>query len=124
MLEAGAKGYLPKESAHEELIQAIEVVAQGRSYLSPLIARTVIDDYIHGAGQSKTAQKSANLTPKETEVLQLIAEGKSSKEIASVLNVGVRTIETHRHQILKKLNLSGIAEITKYAIRHGLISIE
>ncbi len=123
MLKAGAKAYLPKDADSDELILAIRTLIQGRQYISPLVAGDVIDDFVR-TKKSDGPADSDLLTTKEIEVLQLIAEGKSSKEIASELNNSVRTVEAHRARIMKKLNLTGVAELTKYAVRHGLVSIE
>lgn len=123
MLRAGAKGYLPKDTDSSELLEGIHAVMNNKSYLSPLVADGVLSDYLESKKDLKGATSSA-LTPKETEVLQLIAEGKSSKEIATELDISVRTVEAHRGNIMKKLKVSGVAELTKYAIRHGLIVID
>jgi len=123
MLEAGALGYLLKDAAAEELLAALTVVARGETYLSPAIAGDVVDEAIRG-GPSSSRGPERPLTTREREVLQLIAEGKSSKEIAAVLHIAVPTVETHRHQIMERLHLRTIAELTKYAIREGLTSAE
>ena len=120
MLHAGAAGYLLKDSAFQELAQAVRTVAQDQAYLSPPIAKAVITNY---AGRSSRRKASA-LTPREREVLQLLAEGKNTKEIASALNVSVKTVETHRAQIMERLDLHSVAELTKFAIREGLTSLE
>jgi DNA-binding NarL/FixJ family response regulator len=133
MLKAGASGYLLKDAASEELIQAIRTVAGGKTYLSPQIADVVVDDYLRrlplaGGGQSSApvSERSAYaaLTPREREVLQLMAEGKATKQIAMILHVSIKTVETHRRQLMEKLNLHSVAELTKYAIREGLTSVE
>jgi two-component system, NarL family, response regulator NreC len=123
MLEAGACGYLLKDCAFEELATAIRNVAGGNKYLSPRIAEVVVKGYLdkvpgpsHGSGTL--------LTPREREVLQLLAEGMSAKEVAVHLNVSVKTVETHRRNTMVKLNMRSIAELTKYAVREGLVSIE
>jgi DNA-binding NarL/FixJ family response regulator len=122
MLEAGACGYLLKDSAFDELARAIRTVGSGQTYLSPAIAGTVVEEYLTGgAGPQGPA---ASLTPREREVLQLIAEGLSTKRIASRLGVSVKTVETHRRQMMEKLGVQSVAELTKYAIREGLTSIE
>jgi len=120
MLHAGASGYLLKDCAFQELAQAIRTVARNQAYLSPRIAGVVVTDY---AGRLPTT-KVAALTPREREVLQLLAEGKNTKEIASALNVSVKTVETHRAQIMGRLDLHSVAELTKFAIREGLTSLE
>lgn len=125
MLRAGASGYLLKDCASQELANAIVQVAGGKKYLSPEITGVVIDDFLLGRGSSEeVATAASQLSPREREVLQLIAEGWSTKQIASHLYVSIKTIETHRRQIMKKLDLHSIADLTKYAIREGLTSIE
>ena len=122
MLKAGASGYLLKDSAFEELTQAIRTVMAGQPYLSPRITDVVIKEYIHHLPANETTVFTA-LSAREREVLQLLTEGKATKQIASCLNVSVKTIETHRQQIMEKLNIHSIAELTKYAIREGLTSL-
>jgi len=123
MLEAGAVGYLLKNSASEELLTALEAVMRGETYLSPAIAGSVVAQAIHGGATARPGEERP-LSVREREVLQLVAEGKSSKEIGAILNIAVPTVETHRRQIVEKLNLRTIAELTKYAIREGLTSSE
>lgn len=123
MLKAGASGYLLKDCANEELIQAIRAVAAGKTYLSPAIAETVVQSYAHGP-TAKTAPNLDQLTPRECEVLQLVAEGLAGKQMAARLNISVKTIDSHRHQIMERLNLHSVAELTKFAIREGLTSLE
>lgn len=119
MLKAGASGYLLKDCANEEFIRAIRAVAAGQTYLSPAVAGKVTEDYVRLAkGQSLPASKT--LSAREREVLQLVAEGWGSKQIAGELGVGVKTVESHRHQIMEKLNVHSVAELTKFAIREGL----
>ncbi len=126
MLKAGASGYLLKHCAFEELGLAIHAVAENRIYLSPEITDVVIDDYISITAPKviKGCVNHAALSSREKEVLQMLAEGKSTKDIAAVLNLSVKTIETHRHNIMEKLNLFSIAELTKYAIAEGLTTLE
>lgn len=124
MLRAGAAGYLLKDCASQELANAIHQVAGGKKYLSPEITGVVIDDFLLGASPGEALTVSSQLSAREREVLQLIAEGWSTKQIAAHLYVSVKTIETHRRQIMKKLDLHTIADLTKYAIREGLTSIE
>jgi two-component system response regulator NreC len=124
MLRAGASGYLLKDCASQELANAIVQVAGGKKYLSPEITGVVIDDFLLGGSSEEVATAASPLSPREREVLQLIAEGWSTKQIASHLYVSIKTIETHRRQIMKKLDLHAIADLTKYAIREGLTSIE
>jgi DNA-binding NarL/FixJ family response regulator len=130
MFAAGAVGYLLKSSASEELIRAIQTVTANLKYVSPAVTGTFIDDYVAQAAPSAfLANEAPAATPKplslrEREVLQLLAEGKSSKEIATRLNIAATTVESHRRQIMDKLNLRTIAELTKYAVREGLTSLE
>ena len=123
VLKAGASGYLLKESAFEELADAIRTAAAKKVYLSPQIASELVDDYVR---MSKDPGPSVfdSLSPREREVLQLIAEGQSTKEVARVLKVSVKTVETHRRQLMNKLKLYSVAELTRYAIREGLVSLE
>ena len=123
MLEAGASGYLLKEAAFEELVQAIHTVMTGRFYLGKGITGLVIEDYVRRGGES-VPSRGLSLTPREREVLQLVAEGKSTKEVAGLLHVSVKTVETHRQHIMEKLDLHSIAELTKYAIREGITTLE
>ena len=122
MLRAGAKAYLPKEDAFEELVRAIRAVIGGRVYLSPRVAGGVVDDCL-GVDSGGRANAFAQLSPREREVLQLMAEGRATKEIAGDLSLSVKTVETHRRQIMEKLNLFSVAELTKYAIREGLTDV-
>ncbi len=124
MLRAGASGYLLKDCASQELANAIVQVAGGKKYLSPEITGVVIDDFLLGGSSEEVTTAASPLSPREREVLQLIAEGWSTKQIASHLYVSIKTIETHRRQIMRKLDLHAIADLTKYAIREGLTSIE
>jgi DNA-binding NarL/FixJ family response regulator len=121
MLEAGASGYLLKACAFEELAGAVGTVVANQTYLSPEIAGVVVEDYLHRLPMTDSEASSA-LTRREREVLQLLAEGWPNKKIASHLCVSVKTVHTHRQQIMDKLNLRSIAELTKYAIREGLTS--
>jgi DNA-binding NarL/FixJ family response regulator len=122
MFEAGAVAYVPKNVAFEELAQAINAVIQGQRYLSPAVTGAVIEGYLRK--QAPAAAPGTSLSPREREVLQLLAEGNSSKDIASRLNLSVATVETHRRQIAAKLDIHSVAELTKYAIREGLTSLD
>lgn len=122
MLKSGASGYLLKDCAFEELARAIRSVMNGDTYLSPTISRAVIDDYLHRI--SDNISNEDVLTNREKEVLQLLAEGKSTKQIAKALYVSTKTIETHRRQIMDKLNIHNVAELTKFAIRKGFTSLD
>jgi DNA-binding NarL/FixJ family response regulator len=123
MFDAGAKGYLLKECAFEEVMRAIRVVQQGELYLSPKITGAVLEDYLERMRGDSAADRPS-LTPREREVLQLLAEGKNAKEIAFLLDVNISTVETFRHLIMKKLRLNTVAELTRYAIREGLTFID
>ena len=123
VLHAGASGYLLKDCAFEECIDAIHAVAHNKVFLSSQITKIVVEDYIHSSSNGETSVFSV-LTDREREVLQLIAEGKSTKEISSILCVSVKTVEAHRKNIMGKLDLNSIAELTKYAVREGLTSID
>jgi DNA-binding NarL/FixJ family response regulator len=122
ILQAGASGYLLKDAAFDELSRAIDTLLEGRVYLSPDVAGVVVHDYL---GKLDTASSGeVVLSPREREVLQLLAEGRATKEIASDLDVSVKTVETHRKNIMDKLGLRSIAELTKYAVREGLTPLD
>ena len=121
-LKAGAKGYLLKDSAEADLIRAVHAVADGKSFFSPAVSKVLLDDYVRKLQRSGTEDPYDLLTPREREVLQLVAEGKSNKEVAQLLNLSVYTIETHRSNIMEKLNLHGVPELILYAVRKGIIS--
>jgi DNA-binding NarL/FixJ family response regulator len=123
MLDAGASGYLLKDCAFEELARAIRSVSMGQTYLSPGVTDIVVKDRLHRLHHAEDSAFYV-LTEREREVLQLLAEGKSARVIADMLHVSVKTIETHRRQIMGKLNLFSIAELTKYAIREGVTSLD
>ena len=123
MLQAGASGYLVKSCALEELTDAVRSVQQGKVYLSPEIAGPVVDDYVQRLTSGQRVGASP-LSDREREVLQLVAEGKSTKEIASDLHITPKTVEAHRQHIMDKLDIRSIAELTKYAIREGLTSVD
>lgn len=123
MFKAGASGYLLKDCAFDELVSAIKQVAGGRFYVSPGVGGAMVQDYVKALESSESAAY-ALLSPREREVLQLLAEGMPTKEIASHLHVSVKTIETHRQHIMEKLDAHSVAELTKYAIREGLTSLE
>lgn len=122
MLKAGASAYLLKDCAFEELIAAIRTIMKGKIYLSPGIAGVVLADYIRSDRKSEPSVFS-QLSDREREVLQLMAEGKTTKEVAAHLNVSIKTVETHRTNIMTKLDIHSIAELTKYAVREGLTSL-
>jgi DNA-binding NarL/FixJ family response regulator len=122
MLKAGAMAYLLKQCAVDELITAIKTVLKNQTYISPCISSVVVDQFVRNTSKSKPDVFS-RLTDREREVLQLVAEGKTSKEIASQLNLSIKTVEAHRLNIMEKLNIHTVAELTKYAIREGLSSL-
>ncbi len=121
-LGAGAKGYLLKESLEEDIVQAVRIVAQGRPFFSPRITQTLLDDYVRQLRQKGLQDSYDLLTDREKEVLHLIAEGKSNKEVATMLDLSVYTVETHRTNLMQKLNLHNTAEIVLYAVRKKIIS--
>lgn len=123
MLSAGASGYVLKDCAFEELAQAIRMVAANKTYLSPRIAGVVVGDYVKQLAGAN-GQTASVLTAREREVAQLLAEGNSTKGVAATLHVSAKTIETHRRQIMAKLEIHSIAELTKFAIRAGLTSLD
>lgn len=124
MLESGASGYLLKDCAFEELAHAIRSICADQTYLSPEITGVVIGDYLRQLS-SRTQPSLYNvLTPREREVLQPLTEGKTTKQIAALLHVSAKTIETHRSQIMEKLDIHSVAELTKYAIREGITTLD
>lgn len=123
MIKAGVSGYLLKNCAFDELVSAIESVANNESFLSPRIADTVMKDYTHILEQGEESGVFA-LSAREREVLQLIAEGLPTRQIAENIHVSVKTVETHRQQIMRKLNAKSVVELTKIALREGLTSLE
>jgi len=116
ILRAGARGYLLKDSGADDLVKAIRAVAGGESYLSPAVSNAVLDDY-----RKHVTNPIDLLTSREREVLQMLAEGKTNKEIAVVLNLSVYTVDAHRGRIMEKLNLHSINELVRFALRNGLI---
>jgi RNA polymerase sigma factor (sigma-70 family) len=121
-LAAGAKGYLLKDSADVDLHRAVEVVAQGKPFFSPAIADTLLEDYMRQLQQRGLQDSYDLLTEREKEILQLVAEGKSNKDVASILNLSTNTVETHRTRVMQKLDLHSTADIVLYAVRKGIIS--
>ena len=121
IIEAGAHGYVSKEASPEELLRAIESVVHGETFFSPEVAQAALNQLVNNGGKKETL---AQLTNREREVLVLIAEGQSNKEIANRLGIGVRTIETHRERIMRRLNIHSVAGLTKFAIANGLVSLE
>jgi len=121
-LKAGARGYLLKDSAATDLISAIQAVSQGKSFFSSKIRLILAEDYARAIKKKGVADSYELLTPREREILQLLAEGKTNKEVASSLDISVYTAETHRGNILQKLNLHSLVELVLYAVRKGIIS--
>ena len=120
-LQAGAKGYLLKDSAETDLVRAVEAAAAGKPFFSPAIAKTLLEDYLGQLEQKGVRDPYDSLTQREKEILQLIAEGKSNKEVATLLNVSLNTVETHRTHLMQKLDLHNTAEIVLYAVRKGVV---
>lgn len=127
MLSAGASGYLLKDSAYDDLALAVRSVHSGQRYLSKAVAEVVVDDYftrVSGKPGATTGAAAKALSAREREVLQLMAEGHSTKQTAAMLHLSVKTVETHRRQIMEKLQTYSIAGLVKYAIREGLVSLD
>ena len=121
ILQAGATGYLLKDSADVDLLKAVGEAAHGRSFFSPAIARVMLDDYVRQLADKGVTDRYESLSEREREIFQLIAEAKTNKEIAALLNVSPSTVETHRAHIMEKLDLHSAAEIVLYAVRRGVI---
>jgi len=123
-LQAGASGYLIKKTAPKELVSAIKAVYRGDSFLSPSISKKVIEEYLRHVEEAKKPDNYTQLTDREREVLQLIVEGFSNKEIAEQLHLSIKTIGNHRLNLMEKLDLHNVSDLTKYAIRKGITSLE
>jgi len=121
-LKAGARGYLLKDSAESDLVRAIRSVAEGKSFFSPAVSKVMLEDYVKKLQRTGSEDSYDLLTPREREILQLVAEGKSNKEVANLLHLSVYTVETHRANIMEKLKLKGVPELILYAVRKGIIS--
>jgi DNA-binding NarL/FixJ family response regulator len=121
-LTAGAKGYLLKDTAQEDLHRAVQTVAQGKPFFSPAIAKIMLEDYMRQLQQRGLQDSYELLTDREKDILQLLAEGKSNKEVATILNVSPYTVETHRTHMMQKLNLHSSADIVLYAVRKKIIA--
>lgn len=120
-LQAGATGYILKDSAGKDLLKAVEAVAAGRAFFSPAIERLMLDDYVRRAGTG-LVDRYETLSEREREIFQLIAEARSNKEVAALLDISPATVETHRARILQKLDIHNVAELVLYAVRRGVIS--
>jgi DNA-binding NarL/FixJ family response regulator len=123
-LQSGARGYLLKESAGREVVKAVRTVHAGRRYLSQRIADTVIDDYIHRRQAAPARSPIEQLSSREREILQLVVEGKSSARIAEILYISPKTVETYRSRLMKKLGISDIPSLVKFAIQHGVTALD
>jgi RNA polymerase sigma factor (sigma-70 family) len=121
-LKAGARGYLLKESPESDFISAIRSASEGKSFFSPAVSRLLVEDYVHQLQDRDIEDSYDLLTPREREILQMVAEGKTNKEIANQLNLSLYTVETHRGNILQKLNLHSVPELILYAVRKGVIA--
>lgn len=121
ILKAGATGYLLKDSADVDLLQAVTAVSKGTSFFSPTIAKVMLDDYVRQLADKGITDRYESLSEREREIFQLIAEGKANKEMASLLSISPSTVETHRARIMEKLDLHSAAEIVLYAVRRGVI---
>ena len=122
VLQAGAKGYLLKDSADADLIRAVNAVGKGKSFFSPAVAKVMLDDYVRHLAERGITDRYDSLSEREREIFQLIAEGHSNKEMAELLSLSVSTVETHRAHIMEKLDVHSTAEIVLYAVRKGVIS--
>ena len=121
-LKSGARGYLLKDSAESDLIQAIKVVSEGKAFFSPEISKVLAEDYVREINVRGAEDSYDLLTPREKEILQLLVEGRSNKDIAGLLNLSLYTVETHRRNLQSKLNLHSYPELILYAVRKGIIS--
>ncbi|HTB12257.1 MAG TPA: response regulator transcription factor [Bryobacteraceae bacterium] len=120
-LKAGARAYILKNSAEADLIRAVRTVAEGKSFFSPVISKMLLEDYVRQIRDKHVEDSYDLLTPREREVLQLLAEGRTNKEVANILHLSVYTVDAHRGNILQKLNLHGVPEMILYAVRKGII---
>ncbi|MFZ5882223.1 MAG: response regulator [Chloroflexota bacterium] len=121
MLQAGASGYVPKRAAPDDLITAIRAAHRGEVYIYPSLAKLLVTDFLSRSGEEETKETINGLTPRESEVLSLLAEGKNNDEIAEILGISVHTVARHRENLMSKLGLHSRSELVKYAIRKGLI---
>jgi two-component system response regulator NreC len=121
-LQAGAKGYMLKDSADQDLLRAVAAVAAGQSFFSPAVAKLMLDDYVRRVAGTKTTDRNASLSEREREIFQLVAEGRTNREVAEILSISPATVETHRAHILQKLGVHNTAELVLYAVRRGIIT--
>lgn len=122
-LSAGAKGYLSKDSAEPDLLRAVKQVVKGKPFFSPAVAEVLLDDYVQRLQRGGVQDSYDRLTEREREVLQLLAEGKTNKDVATTLNLGVSTVETHRVNLMQKLNLHNTAELVLYAVKKKILKV-
>ena len=122
MFEAGARGYILKTDNRESIQAALVALAQHKSYFTPAVAEVLFAKFLHGKDNVSTGAEPGRLTPREREIVQLLAEGRSNKDVAATLGISLKTAETHRATIMKKLNLGGLADLVRYAIRNNIIS--
>jgi DNA-binding NarL/FixJ family response regulator len=122
VLAAGARGFLLKSDAGRELVAAVEALQQRRTFFTSRVAQMMLDGYLRPQGESQTPNQCI-LTPREREVIQLVAEGKTTKEIATALSLSVKTAETHRTNLMRKLDLHSVADLTLYAVRNGIVQV-
>ena len=120
-LKAGARAYILKNAAEADLIRAVRAVSEGKSFFSPVISKMLLEDYVRQVREKEVEDSYDLLTPREREILQLLAEGKTNKEAAAILNLSPYTIDTHRGNLLQKLNLHSVPELILYAVRKGVI---
>lgn len=123
-LEAGAHGYMIKDCTSRELLECIRTVAEGGTYLSPQVAEVVVKGFVRRLGEETGTPPASVLTPREREVLQLLVEGHTVKAIAERIHLGVKTVETHRRNIMEKLGLKNMVDLIKYAMREGVVSLD
>lgn len=123
VLQAGARGFVLKSDAARDLVAAVEAIEQNRTFFTSRVGEMVLDGYLKGGGGHHTAPTIPSLTPREREIVQLLAEGKSTKEVASVLDLSVKTAETHRSNIMRKLKLHSVGELVLYAIRNNIVQV-
>jgi two-component system response regulator NreC len=121
-LKAGARGYLLKDSADTDLVNAVKAVTEGKAFFSPAISRVLVEEYVRQLQQKGVEDSYDLLTAREREILQLIGEGKSNKHVAQILNLSPYTVETHRSNMMEKLNLHSVPELILYAVRKGVVS--
>ncbi len=123
-LEAGAHGYMIKDCTSQELLKCIRTVANGGTYLSPQVAEVVVKGFVRRLGEETGTPPASVLTPREREVLQLLVEGHTAKQVAERIHLGVKTVETHRRNIMEKLGLNNLVDLIKYAMREGVVSLD